>query len=253
MRSRRNAPEVERLQSPSVPGAIRLLLYAVTVALSALPAEAQDRVVLSGTVVDVETGEPLAAAQILAPLSEIVTMTDSLGAFDISFIQDTQYEIVASAIGYHPARAMLGPDAVGASISIQLPRDDEMIEALTVLDGRLGDRRRRQRTRRLQLVDQLELAHSGADSAYDFVRVLAAARPCDNLQELCRLGRSRVRLCIDDTRPSAGARALEILDPADLWLIEMYNEGREVRVYTRWFIEQTLRTRQGEIRLNPIC
>ncbi|MEM7416323.1 MAG: carboxypeptidase-like regulatory domain-containing protein [Gemmatimonadota bacterium] len=235
------------------PGTTSVALGLVLLLSFALPTFGQERVTLAGTVVDVDTGEALAAAQVLAPLSEVVTLTDSTGAFEISFIEDVQYELVATAIGYHSARATLGPEVVGAAISIQLPRDEEVMQALTVLSERLEERRRWQRTRRLRLVHEVELARSDEESAYEFVRVLAAARPCDNLQELCRLGRSRVRLCIDDTRPSAGARALEALDPADLWLIEMYNEGREVRVYTRWFIDNTLRARQGEIRLNPIC
>jgi len=62
-----------------------------------------------------------------------------------------------------------------------------------------------------------------------------------------------VRICIDDLSPSAGAWELEAYEPSDLWLIEVYNNGGRVRVYSRWFIDQIARTKQGEIRSNPIC
>ena len=214
--------------------------------------DAQDRVVLRGTVVHDETRVPVPGAQVVAPLSELSAVTDSLGHFEISFIRDTHYELVTAAIGYAPTRVTLGPEAEHATIELGLEPDEEALASLEVLHDGLEDRRRLRRTRRLELIEHVELGRSDAENAYNLVRDLTSAQPCEGLEHLCRLGR-RVQLCIDDNNLHRGARELEAYAPSDLWLIEVYREGREIRVYSRWFIDDLIRRRQGEIRRIPMC
>lgn len=230
----------------------RLAPVGLILLVLAVPALGQDRIVLRGTVLNSGTREPLGGAQVLAPLSEISAVTDSLGEFRIPFVQDSHYELVAAAMGYQPARFTVGSDAEQGSIAIALAPDPEAMASLAVLHDGLEERRRRHRTRRLRVIDNVELGRSDASTAYSLVRDLAVAQPCEALQELCRLGR-RVRLCVDDMSPIGGARELEAYLPSDLWLIEVYREGREVRVYSRWFIDQIIRTRHGEVRRTPMC
>lgn len=230
----------------------RVLTLALALAVLPAPAPGQNRVVLHGTVLDSDTREPLRGAQIFAPLSERSAVTDSVGSFEISFIKDTHYELVAAAMGYAPTRVTLPPEAEQSSTSIELVPDPQAMVSLAVLHEGLEERRRQRRTPRLRVIDHVELGASDAPSAYTFVRRVTGAQACQSLQELCRLGR-RVRLCIDDASPIRGARELEAYTPSDLWLMEIYREGREVRVYTRWFIERVIRTRRGELRRIPIC
>lgn len=228
-----------------LPGALLLLALA-------LPVSAQDRVVLRGYIVDAEGSERVAGAQVMSPLSERVALTDTLGAFEIPFIADSEYELMATAIGYHTVRVRLGPEAEERLIAIELPRDEQMAGPLATLAERIEERRRLRRTRRLEVVESPTLAASTAETAYDMLKELTSAQPCRGLRSLCRLGRE-VGLCVDDAPLNGGARDLEALDPADLWLVELYNEGRDIRIYTRWFIDNTLRTREGRLRRNPIC
>jgi len=83
------------------------------------------------------------------------------------------------------------------------------------------------------------------------------ARACSRLTEnLCVPGGSRerlIRICIDDLRPPAGASTLESYDPSDLWLVEIYDNGSRVRVYSRWFVDRIARTKQGMVSFNPPC
>ncbi len=219
----------------------------------AAPTSGQERIVLRGHVVDAASQEPLQGVRVTAPLSELSVLTDSLGDFSVSFIRDWGYELVAGAVGYQPVRITLGPEAEQGSTTIQLHPDPEALAGLAVLHDRLEQRRRR-RSNRIRLMEHDELALSTESSAYALVRrMIPGTQPCENQRDLCRLGRSRVRICIDDVSPSAGARELEAYEPSDLWLIEVYNNGGRVRVYSRWFIDQIARTKQGEIRPNPIC
>lgn len=218
----------------------------------AAPTSGQERTVLRGHVVDAVSQEPLQGVHMTASLSGLSVLTDSLGDFSLSFIRDWGYELIVGAMGYQPVRITLGPEAEQGSTTIQLHRDPEALAGLAVLHDRLEQRRRR-RGNRIRLIEHDELALSTESSAYALVRQIATAHPCDDQRDLCRLGRSRVRICIDDVSPSAGARELEAYEPSDLWLIEVFNNGSRVRVYSRWFIDQIARTKQGEIRPNPIC
>lgn len=229
-----------------------VLALALTLAVLPSTALGQQRVVLHGIVLDSNTQEPLRGAQIFAPLSERSAVTDSLGSFEISFIEDTHYELVAAAMGYAPTRVTLSPEAEQTSTTLELLPDPRAMASLAVLHEGLEERRRQRRTRRLRVIDHVELGASDAPSAYSLVRRVSGAQACQGLQELCRLGR-RIRLCVDDASPIRGARELEAIAPSDLWLMEVYQEGREVRIYTRWFIERVIRTRQGELRRIPIC
>ncbi len=222
----------------------------------AAPTRGQERIVIRGHVVDAASQEPLQGAHVTASISGLSVLTDSLGDFSASFIRDWSYELVAGAMGYHAVRITLGPEAEQGSTTIQLHRDPEALAGLAVLHDRLEQRRRLRGTRsgnRTRLIEHDELALSAESSAYDLVRRIAIAHPCEDQRDLCRHGRSRVRICIDDVSPSVGARDLEAYEPSDLWLIEVFNNGGRVRVYSRWFIDQVARTKQGEIKLNPIC
>ena len=50
------------------------------------------KVIDGGYIVDAEGSEPVAGAQVMSPLSERVALTDTLGAFEIPFIADSEYE-----------------------------------------------------------------------------------------------------------------------------------------------------------------
>ena len=68
---------------------------------------------------------------------------------------------------------------------------------------------------------------------------------------------SPVFLCLLATAPVAGqGRAepnlrpgLQIVAQEERYVVEVYNRGQQVRVYTRWFVERALR---GGRRLQPL-
>ena len=78
--------------------------------LSAAGAHGQERVEIRGQVVDAESRVPLRGVLVTAPLSGSSVLTDSLGTFGLSFIEDLGYALVAEDLGYRPLRFTLGPE-----------------------------------------------------------------------------------------------------------------------------------------------
>ncbi|HSG49254.1 MAG TPA: hypothetical protein VLA43_15645, partial [Longimicrobiales bacterium] len=80
-----------------------------------------------------------------------------------------------------------------------------------------------------------------------FVR--SCPRSFDDLCVSRRGSVERVGICLDEVPLWGGIQALESYDPAELYMVEVYDRGREVRVYTRYFVEERLRTGR---RLAPL-
>jgi hypothetical protein len=225
--------------------------------VSTATAGGQERVTIRGQVVDAESRAPLQGVLVTAPLSGNRVLTDSLGGFGLSFIEDRGYALIAEDLGYQSLRFTLGPEAAEALAIVALVPDSAMLAGLDVLEERLEQRRRR-RSGRIQLIEHDSLTLSMAASAYTLVRrTVPMARACRGQTEnLCIPTGSReraVRICIDDVRPPAGASTLDSYNPSDLWLVEIYDNGSRVRVYSRWFVDRIARTRQGMLSFNPPC
>lgn len=234
---------------------LRSVMLAVTLLIGfGVPADSQERVVLRGHVIDASSREPLQGVLVTAPLAGLTVLTDSLGDFSLSLFEDRGYQLVVEDMGYQALRITLAPEAAESSTTIPLPPDMEMLAGLTGLQESLEQRRRRSGGV-VRLIEHDELMLSTEISVYTLVlRSVPMANPCSNRpQNLCRLGRSRIRICMDDAHLTAGASELESYEPADVWLVEIYNNGGRVRVYTRWFVNQIARTRQGQLSINPVC
>jgi hypothetical protein len=251
--------DMTQLDPPKARRSLRATSLALTaLMLSTASAHGQERVQIRGQVVDAESRAALQGVLVTAPLSGNSVLTDSIGAFSLSFIEDLGYALIAEDMGYQSLRFTLGPEAAEALAIIALVPDTAMLSGLTALEKRLEQRRRRGGGGRIQLIEHDSLTVSTAVSAYTLVRrSVPMARPCSRLTEnLCVPGGSRerlIRICIDDLRPPAGASTLESFDPADLWLVEIYNNGSRVRVYSRWFVDRLARTKQGMLSFNPPC
>lgn len=233
-----------------------ILLTVITLGLSD-STRGQERVTIRGDVVDADTRAPLQGVLVTAPLAGVSVLTDSAGTFSVGLIRDRSYELVLEDLGYVPARFTLGPEAETSRTTLLLRSVPEMLSGLAVLEDRLRQRRRR-RGGHVRLLEHDSLMVSTERNAYSLVeRSVPGARMCDRqIENLCILGGTReraIRICVDDQRPPAGASALASYDPSDLWLVEIYDRGRSVRVYSRWFVTQVVRSEGGLIPMSPSC
>lgn len=217
----------------------------------------QEHVTIRGKVGDADTRAPLRGVLVTAPLAGVSVLTDSTGAFALELIRDRTYELVAEDLGYVPVRFTLGPEAEETTTVVLLTPVQETLSGLAVLEDRLAQRRRR-RSGHVRLLEHDSLLVSRERNAYTLVeRAVPGARACDRqIESLCVPGGAReraIRICVDDFRPPAGASALASYAPSDLWLVEIYDRGRSVRVYSRWFVAGIARDDQGLIPMNPSC
>jgi len=213
---------------------------------TALSVHAQETVTLRGRVIDADTRRPIHGAIVLPLASTRGYVTDTLGRFTLEVPASGAYPLTAEQLGYAMADVVLASTAPIEFTTILLKPNPIALEGLSVLVDRF-ERRRRFYYGPIRVMDQAQLLRRPASSAYDVVRSnLPMARPCvDDMNELCTFRRGRrepVDICVDEVRAYGGAMELGLYGAGDLYMVEVYDMGREVRVYTRWFVENRLRS-----------
>lgn len=103
---------------------VALLLFALPVA-----AFAQNTFKVTGKVYDAQTHEPIIGAGVMMKASNIGTITDLDGNYEIT-VNDTKGILVVSAIGYEPMEMLIGKKAV---INFPLVQDVESLEDAVVV------------------------------------------------------------------------------------------------------------------------
>lgn len=223
--------------------------------LGAGAAEAQSgSVTLRGRVIDATHRGPILGAIVLPLGFTAGYVTDSLGLFELSVPANPDgYELIVEQLGYASLDVTLPADAPENFYTVNLSPNPIALEGLEVLVDRF-ERRRRFYQGPVRVVDQRRLLQS-AGTTFDIVRrEVPFAQLCSgSLQDLCAYRRGqqvRIDLCIDEAPAYGGVDQLEQYDPAELYRIEVYDQGREVRVYTRWFVDRALRESR---RLQPLA
>jgi hypothetical protein len=238
-----------------------LLVAALGAALSwagaASVVDAQESVSLRGRVIDRETRMPIEGAIVLPAGGTRGYVTDSLGLFVLSAPAGGAYALTAEQLGYAVAEVTLASTAPEEFSTILLTPNPIAMEGLTVLVDRF-EQRRRFHFGPVRVLDQAALLRRGASSAYDIVRAnVPFARPCSaDMNRLCvwRRGQRRtVQMCLDEAPAYGGISDLEVQSGADLYMVEVYDQGLEVRLYTRWFVEGRLRSGRGLRPLSMGC
>ena len=80
---------------------LRSMLLVVTALIgSGIAVDGQEHVVLHGQVIDASSREPLQGVLVSAPLAGLSVLTDSLGDFSLSMIEDQGYELVSTSGTY---------------------------------------------------------------------------------------------------------------------------------------------------------
>jgi len=214
---------------------------------------AQGRVRIRGRVLDGVTRTPVAGAFVSRSYSDTGVLTDSLGLFTLELLTDFSYPITVENLGYRTLDVVLNPTAPEEFTTVLLPPDPLAIQGLSVLVDRFA-RRRRTYVGPVRVVDHDRLLNGPSQSALELVtRSVPFGRPCrTSFDELCTVRRGReqvVQICIDERPAFAGARELESYDAKELYMVEVYGWGSEIRVYSRWYVDRML---SGGRTLKPL-
>jgi len=198
----------------------------------------------TGVVTDLEAGTPLKGALVEFPRLRRQTLTDSVGQFQLGGLRAGKHQVVVTHIGYRPNSQTLD-FRDGEFLTIPLEPDPIAMKGLKVQ------------------VDRLKLRRTSVAVAVEaFDRDVLVKIPAWNTAEFLRsrlllvsCGNSPVRNClfrrgaliqpivyIDERRALGGLQELELYPSHDIYMIEAYEHGRMVRVYTTFFIQNLARS-----------
>lgn len=228
-----------------------LSLAFVAIALLAGHAVGQERVApepfdLSGRVLG-EGGQPLAGAFVAIEGSEWGSLTDEAGRFRIRDVEAGRIALTVEQLGYDTLR-WEGSVSVGQPLTLDMTPRPVLLEGLHVVTDRFESRRRSVPTT-VRWFDRGALASSPQESALDFVRTRAGVPMVHcygTWSDRCLLVRGRLvspSVWIDEAPVIGGLDYLSVIRPYELYMVEVYAGGRQIRAYTTQFMERAAKTR----------
>jgi len=187
-------------------------------------------------------------------------LTDSSGAFDLGSVEDGTADLTARRYGYETMGTAITIPATGVvDLEFPLPPKAVLLDGIEVVSERLETIEDRLRTRRrstafsTRAFDQLDLVRSTASDMFEFLRLDAALYPesCGRggfgggiFGSVCVRRRGRLvqpRVYIDEMPVIGGLDQLVMYKPYDLYLVEVYSRGLEIRAYTHQFMDRMAR------------
>jgi hypothetical protein len=232
---------------------------AVLLSLISLPVAAQQlddgrkEIDITGQVVDRVAGEPVQNARVELAEPRRMAVTDEHGRFRMKDVPFGPRRITVERLGYEQATLNRTIDANTSAIEIEITPKPVELEGIQVMSDRL-ERRRRSAVTSVWAYDAEDINASPAFDAHDFVRQRVFTTPCPRffMGTTCVIRRGRVispRVFIDEAPMFAGMDFLVGLNTEDVYLVEIYGNGEQIRVYTNWFAR---RLANGQARLQPV-
>jgi hypothetical protein len=241
-------------------GSAAALLFSLLVAAAEVSAQDRSRpltVALSGQVIDHETGQPIPFATVQIGAMRIGVLTDSAGRFRLPGVTEGVHVVHVSQLGYVGAEVEWRVVPENPPMLVQLIPSPVVLAGVEAAIDRLAIRRRAY-PRSVRVLDRAHLADAVGQNAMDVVRgrgglaIMPCPGPGANLECILHRGRPvRPAVFIDEHPAHAGLWALANLQPHELHAIEVFGNGRQIRVYTVWFMSGLAR-RPGALQQIPI-
>lgn len=245
-----------RLHWPTVAVAWLSVGLLLAMALAAAPAPGQEPesggpFALTGTVVD-DTGRPLLGAFVSFEDSEWGSLTGESGRFEIPDVTAGTVALTVELLGYETLR-WTGAVRADSPLTLTLAPRPILLEGLNVVTSRFESRRKAAPTS-VRWFDRSDLATSFEYDVLDFVASRAGLSrvPCRGAwTDECFMIRGRAvapSVWIDEAPVIGGMDYLRTFRPHELYMVEVYAGGRQIRAYTPQFMEQA-----AKVRLQPIA
>lgn len=228
-----------------------LLLVLATPLAAQQPAQEEVQTTLRGVVVDGLHGDSLPNAIVLLVDYQRGLLSDSLGRFTFLDVPVGTHLMAIKQYGY--AEVNLEVDVVPgqAPVRIELTPGPLALEGFTVIADHLATMNKRLQRRRnayyssVRALDQGRLARSGAPNVMQFLETEASVHlvNCATRHGLgsCVMRRGRAtepRVYVDEAPIIGGIDVLATFLPYELYLVEVYSTGLEIRAYTHWYMER---------------
>jgi len=223
--------------------AARIALVALVAVWPAV-ASAQTPGLLRGHLLDKSTLGPVHGAYVSLESAGRGVLSDSTGFFSLPVAIADQYVLRVRQLGYRDLVRTVDRAAAARPLVLQLDVDPLKLEGLQVLVERFQDRRRGP-FGAVDVLTQADLLRVPDGATSDLVRrIVPFARRCSaETEDLCVNAQGRIEpllICVDDRRVAEQTAELEHLDPRGLYLVEVFQRGGQVRVYTRGYVERLL-------------
>lgn len=213
--------------------------------LAAAPAAAQ-RATLRGQVIDSRSGQPVPHAAVYVDDNRTAALADAEGRFEVKHLRAGTRAIWADAPGYAMDLSMVELAADTTRVTLAMQSNPVQLEALRVTVSRF-DRRARAYGGPVRVYREADLAGMWYSNVGQMVesRGQVQRAPCAGTYTLsfsygCVASRGTVaasRVVVDEAPWMGDVRDLHDFPLADVSRVEIYGGGREVRVYTRQFME----------------
>lgn len=212
-----------------------------------VPAQAPIDVV--GTVVN-QAGKPLVGAFVSVTGDNWGTLTDEHGRFTLQKVTPGTVSLSAEQLGYDTLTVERTVSS-GVPVTLTMTAKPILLQGLHVVVNRFA-RRRESAPVSVQFFNRDQLATSGATEMFDFFKARAGIwmEPCAGIGSMCVYRRGMLiepYVYIDEVPVFGGMDFLDTMRPSDLYMVEIYAHGAEIRAYTNSFMK-----RAAETRLQPI-
>ena len=228
-----------------------LLLVLATPLAAQQPAKEEVRTTLRGVVVDELHGDFLPNAIVLLVDYQRGLLSDSLGRFTFPGVPVGVHLLAIKQYGYAEVNLEVEVAEGQAPVIIELSPGPLALEGFTVIADHLATMNKRLKRRRnayyssVRVLEQGKLASSGAPSVMQFLQtegslniVNCATRGGPGVCVMRRGSATEPRVYIDEAPIIGGLDVLATFLPYELYLVEVFSGGLEIRAYTHWYMER---------------
>lgn len=214
------------------------------VMMAAAPAAAQSATV-RGQVVDTRSGQPVPHAAVYVNDTRTAVIANAQGRFEVKHVRAGTSAIWADAPGYSMDLSLVEVPEGEAEVTLRMQSDPVRLATLQVTTSRF-DRRANSYAGTVRVFRQEDLAGMWYSNVSQLLESRARVRPtrCHGVSTRGRLNcvftRGTVaqsRLVIDEAPWLGGTDDLRDFQLADVARVEIFGGGREIRVYTRNFMD----------------
>ena len=212
------------------------------------------RVTLSGVVYDALTGTAVPGAAVYLEGEVYGVLADSAGVFQFEDVAPGPQLIAAIQFGYEETAEIVNvPEGPDAFIEVELIPQPIVLDGVTAVVDNISTMERRFRSRRRAVAfqtrafDQERMLRSASSTVLEFLEGETRYYPvvcpagAQFMSTRCIIRRGRVispRVFIDEIRAFGGLDELASYPTAQIYLLEVYSAGAEIRGYTYNFMQR---------------
>lgn len=210
---------------------------------------------LTGRVVDASTRQPVHGAFVGLQFEDWGVLTDAQGRFQLEVAQMPSYMLAIENLGYEKGEITV-LDSVRGEVVVALDADPVQLGEIRIMVDRFNSRRKAT-AMSVRAFERDDLLASPSMNMLDYLRGRTGRplRECpfrSAFGRVCVMRRGRhqpVQVYLDEMPVFGGLDELRTYRPHELFMVEVYDSGRHIRLYSTQFMDRLAR---NGLRLNPI-